>query len=92
MEMEDIVENLGPPPPGQETRVCYLERLDPKALRIERSGTAEGEAVGLDTGEVSEDCVPNGDPGIIPCSELGRFHHYSLSPFHSHIYMLLPTR
>lgn len=61
-----VVENLGPLS-GQKTTVCHLERLDPKVLRLGRSGTVEGEAAGADTGELNEVCILNGDPGVISC-------------------------
>lgn len=61
MEQEDIVGNLGPSLPGQKIRICHLERLDLKALTLRRSGTAENEAVGVDTGEWSVVCIMNGE-------------------------------
>lgn len=81
--MGDIAENLGLHLSGQKTRICHLERLDPKALGLGRSGTVEGDAAGVDMGKLSE---------VIPCSEPCGFYHYPLSPFYSHIHCPLPGR
>lgn len=70
LEIEDIVENLGPPLPGQKTTFCHLGRSDPQILSLGRSGIAQGE---VDTGEMHEVCILNGDPDIIPCSEPSRY-------------------
>lgn len=67
LEQKDITESLGPLLPGQKIRVCHLERLDPRILGLGRSDIAKGEGAEADIGRLSEVCILNRAPGIIPC-------------------------